>query len=72
MVRESNSYGSAVVRHADGSIDFDAYRAAAHRERRAAIASSIEGATRAANGLLLSLTDALAGRSARHRPHHAK
>jgi hypothetical protein len=72
MFRESNSYGSAVMRHPDGSINFDAYRAVARRERQAAIASSIEGAARAANALLLSLGAHLARRIAKHPAHHAK
>ena len=52
MFRESNSSGAVskgqagdgVLRHPDGSINFNAYRAAARRERTAAIASSIKGA----------------------------
>ena len=72
MSRESKSNSNAVMRHLDGSIDFAAYRAAAHRERQAAIAAAIEGAARAASALWLSLGSALAGRLARHQPHHAK
>ena len=72
MFRESNWYRSAVMRHPDGSINFDAYRSAARRERQAAIASSLESAARATNGLLLSLGAVLTGRLAKHPPHHAK
>ncbi len=72
MSRESNPNSDAVKRHADGSINFDAYRAAAHRERQAAVASSIEGAARAASALWHMFGSALAGRFAKHQPHHAK
>lgn len=34
----------SVLRHPDGSINFGAYRAAASRERKAAMVESIEGA----------------------------
>jgi hypothetical protein len=66
------SYGSPVLRHPDGSINFDAYRAIAHRERQAAIASLVEGAARATNALLLAFGAVLAGRAAKHPPHHAR
>lgn len=72
MFRNNNSNGSAVMRHPDGSINFNAYRAVARRERQAAIASSIEGAARATNAVLLSLAAVLAGRSAKQPAHHAK
>jgi hypothetical protein len=73
MFRENHSYGrEAVVRHPDGSINFDAYRALARRERQAAIMSSLEGAARSANALLHSFGAVLAGRSAKYPPHHAK
>ena len=52
MFRETNSNGTvstrqgddSVLRHPDGSINFGAYRAAASRERKAAIVESVEGA----------------------------
>ena len=72
MFRDSNSYGTAVARHPDGSINFDAYRAVARRERHAAIAASIECIARAANALLASVGTALAAKFVRHPPHHAR
>ena len=73
MFRESNAYGSAAgMRHTDGSINFDAYREIARRARTAAIIASIEGAVRAANAMLSSVGATLAGKSAKHPPHHAK
>ena len=63
---------AGVLRHPDGSIDFDVYREIARQERNAAIVSSIRGA-----GLTLSrIRAALAGKSepdsARHQPHHVR
>lgn len=72
MSKERISNGNAVMRRLDGSIDFDAYRAAAHRERQAVIAASIEGVARAASALWLAVGSALAGRPAKQQPHHAK
>ena len=73
MFRENSSHPSvAVMRHPDGSINFNAYRAAARRAREAAIVSSIEGAVHTALAMLSSVGAALAGKSANHPPHHAK
>jgi hypothetical protein len=52
MFRESNFDGTvskgkgsdSVLRHPDGTINFDAYRAAGRRAREAAIVESIKGA----------------------------
>lgn len=67
MFRDSNSYGSAVVRHPDGSINFDAYRAIARRERQAAIAASIQR-------MLSRIASVFVGEpgAATHQPHHAR
>jgi hypothetical protein len=48
-----------VLRHPDGSINFDAYREVAHRARRAAMVSSIEGTARFARATLLRFGRAL-------------
>jgi hypothetical protein len=80
MFRESNSNGAvserhdieSVLRHPDGSINFDAYRAAARGARQAAIVSSIEGTTRAASAMLTSIGTALTGKSAKHQAHHTR
>jgi len=73
MVRENSSNGSVVVlRHPDGSINFDAYREIARSARTAAIVAAIEGVARAANTVLSSAAASLAGKSAKHPLHHAK
>jgi hypothetical protein len=74
MFRESNSNSAVssepanhgVLRHPDGSINFNAYRAAARRAREAAIVSSIEETTRAASAMLSLIGTALAGKPAQH------
>jgi hypothetical protein len=73
MFRENSSHQRVgVIRHPDGSINFNAYRAAARSAREAAIVSSIEGAVHTALAMLSSVGAALAGKSASHPPHHAK
>jgi hypothetical protein len=84
MFRETNSNGTvlnregddSVLRHPDGSIDFGPYRAAANRERRAAIVSSIEGAASFARAMWSWTGNALTGKSAsaaaKHPAHHAR
>ena len=77
MFRESNSNSAVsrepanqgVLRHPDGSINFNAYRAAARRAREAAIVSSIEGTKRAASAVLSLIGAALFGK---HQPHHTR
>ncbi|MEH2532362.1 hypothetical protein V1277_001255 [Bradyrhizobium sp. AZCC 1588] len=44
--RLADGDGGAVLRHANGSINVAAYAAMAHRQRAAAIASSIQSAVR--------------------------
>ena len=72
MVRDRKPQGAAVIRHPDGSINFDAYRAAARRARRAAMASSIESAVHAVGAVLSSIAAGLAGKSARQPAHHVE
>jgi hypothetical protein len=84
MFRESNSNGAVskgqvddgVLRHSDGSINFNAYRAAARRERTAAIVSSIESAASFARAISSWTGAVLTGKSgspaARHQAHHAR
>ena len=73
MFRENSLHHSvAVMRHPDGSINFNAYRAVARRARQAAIVASVEGAVHTAHAMLSSVGAALAGKSANHPPHHAK
>lgn len=72
MFRESNFEnaaslgvaGDGVLRHPDGSINFDAYRARALRARRLAIASLIRRG-------LAALAGAFAGKVAPSARHHA-
>jgi hypothetical protein len=78
MFRESNSsdavsraQASDGLRHPDGSINFNAYRAAARRERTAAIASSIEGAASFARAISSWTGSLLAGKSGSAK-HHAR
>ena len=81
MFRETNSNGTVsnregddgVLRHPDGSIDFGAYRAAAKRERTAAIVSSIEGAASFARAMWSWIWTAKSGSpAAKHPVHHAR
>jgi hypothetical protein len=79
MFREGNSSGAVskgqagdgVLRHPDGSINFNAYRAAARRERTAAIASSLEGAASFARAISSWTGSLLAGKSGSAK-HHAR
>jgi hypothetical protein len=48
---ERSSHGNSVLRHPDGSINFDAYRERARRARTAAITASIKGALSLLSGL---------------------
>lgn len=72
MFRESNfenatslgAAGDGVLRHSDGSINFDAYRKRALRARRIAIASLIRRGLSALGG-------AFAGKVAPAARHHA-
>lgn len=69
MFRESNwereiAVEQRVLRHPDGSIDFDAYRQKACRARNAAIASSIRAAISRVAGVF-------AGRVAPSAKHQA-
>jgi hypothetical protein len=84
MYRESISNGTVsnwqgndgVLRHPDGTINFDAYRAAGRRAREAAIISSIEGAVSFVRAMLSWTGNALTGKSgspaAKHPAHHAR
>ncbi|MBR1125235.1 hypothetical protein JQ628_27190 [Bradyrhizobium lablabi] len=80
MVRESNSSGAVsqaqdgdrVLRYPDGSINFDAYRAAARRARQAAIASSIEGAASFARDAVWWLTGRSGSSAAKQQTHHIR
>jgi hypothetical protein len=56
--------GEGVLRHPDGSIDFDAYRQRALDTRRAAIAASMRGA-------LSLIAGALAGKPVPAAKHYA-
>lgn len=62
----------AVMRHPDGSINFNAYRAVARRERKAAIMASIDGISRAVAAVVSLIGTALVGKSAPHSTHQAK
>ena len=56
---------NGVLRHADGSINFDEYRQIAGRARKAAIASSVGDTLRVLNAAVSQVADALAAK------HHA-
>jgi len=80
MFRETYSNGMAsavrgddtILRHPDGSIDFAAYRAAAGRERKAAIRESVWAAARVVRGMFAWIWTAKSGSpGAKHQPHHA-
>lgn len=79
MFRETNSNGAvssthgddSVLRHPDGSIDFGAYRAAASRERKAAIVESIEGAAGFVRAAFLWAAGK-SGSPAKQPVHHAR
>lgn len=61
-----------VLRHPDGSINFDAYRNLARRARTEAIASSITGAMRIASRALSSIGSALGGKDDAAAPHQTR
>ena len=71
MFRESNLdgttlrvFGEGVLRHPDGSIDFDAYRERAHSARREAIKSSL-------TAMLFLIAGVFAGKTAPAARHQA-
>ncbi|HKU08285.1 MAG TPA: hypothetical protein VJR30_19655 [Bradyrhizobium sp.] len=76
MFREIEPFGGAagmtgdavVLRHPDGSINFDAYREIAQRARRAAIASSVTDVMRA----LSSIGHELAGKAVPETHRHTR
>jgi hypothetical protein len=84
MFREINSSGTvssrqgddSVLRHPDGSINLSAYRAAASRERRAAIVESIQGAASFVRAAFAWAAAAVTGKSgspaAKQPVHHAR
>ena len=80
MFRETNSNGTvpsgrgddSVLRHPDGSINFGAYRAAASRERRAAILESIEGAAGFMRAAFAWAVGKSGSQAAKQPVHHAR
>lgn len=76
MFRESHLDGftssaaaaKGTLRHADGSINFDAYREKARRARRAAIAASIRGAISLLSSLMSGVFAGKPMPAAKHRP----
>jgi hypothetical protein len=83
MFRERNTNGAVsdgpgdgILRHPDGSINFDAYRAAIRREREAAIASSIQGAASFVRATLAWKRNVLTGKwgstATKHHAHHTR
>ena len=67
---EPRPRNDGALRHADGSINFDAYREIARRARRSAIVSSVTGTMRMASAALSSIGNALAGKAVPAARHH--
>ena len=79
MFRETNSNGAVstrqgddVQRHPDGSINFGAYRAAASRERKAAIVESIESAASFVRAAFSWVAGKSGSPAAKQAVHHAR
>lgn len=67
--------GNRIQRYPDGSINFDLYRAAGRRERRAAILASIKAAAHLVRAIASRMGLVLTGKSgspAAKQAHHAR
>lgn len=69
---QSKGPGDGVLRHADGSIDFDTYRARALQARRAAMISSSTGTMEVLRTAFSSIANALSRKALRVSRHHTR